>query len=136
MGTVNAARVCGFEGELGALKPGMKADAIIVDLDEIMEDPWVSPNMNIAEIFIHRAKGSHVNTVIVGGKVVMEDREFLTVDLAQLYDEVRKQAEKGISPQQRQFAETLQKLKPYYHQWYKGWENQNFKPFYVMNSQE
>lgn len=136
IGTTNAARVCGFDGELGALKPRMKADAILVDLHEIMEDPWMSTDLNIAEIFIHRAKGSHVNTVIVGGKVIMEDREFLTIDLDTLYREVRKQASRGISTQQKQFAETLQLIKPYYHKWYSGWENQDFAPFYVMNSRK
>jgi cytosine/adenosine deaminase-related metal-dependent hydrolase len=55
MGTTNAARVCGFEGQIGALKPGYKADAIIVDLEQIMNDPFVSPDLNMAEIFIHRA---------------------------------------------------------------------------------
>lgn len=136
MGTINTARVCGFEGELGALKPGMKADAILVDLEEIMEDPWISPDLNIAEIFVHRAKGVHVNTAIVGGKVVIEDRKFLTVDVDELYDEVRKQAAKGISPEQRRFAETLQKIKPYYHKWYEGWEKIDFEPFYMMNSRK
>lgn len=136
MGTVNAARVCGFEGELGALKPGMKADVILVDLQEIMEDPWISPNLNIAEIFIHRAKGVHVNTVIVGGKIVMENRKFLTLDIEQLYAEVRKQASKGISPEQKKFAQNLQKIKPYYHKWYKGWGKLDFEPFYVLNSRK
>jgi len=136
MGTTNAARVCGFEGELGALKPGMKADAILVDLDEIMEDPCMSPNLNIAEIFIHRAKGNHVNTVIVGGEIIMENRKFLTVDLDQLYKEIRRQVARGISPQQRQFAETLQRIKPYYHKWYEGWGKFDFSPFYVMNSRK
>ena len=135
MGTTNAARVCGFEGELGAIKPGMKADIILVDLQEILHDPWTSPDQNIVEIFIHRAKGVHVNTVIIGGKVVMEERNFLTIDVKQLYDEVRKQASKGISPEQRKFAESLQRIKPYYHKWYEGWEKMDYKPFYVMNSQ-
>ncbi|MBW2312341.1 MAG: hypothetical protein JRF35_14955 [Deltaproteobacteria bacterium] len=112
----------------------MKADAILVDLREMMEDPWMSPDINIAEVFIHRAKGAHVNTVIVGGKVVMEDRKFLNVDIDQLYEEVRKEAAKGISPQQREYAETLQRIKPYSQEWYKGWENMDYKPFYVMNS--
>ena len=134
IGTTNTARVCGFKGELGALKPGMKADAILVDLQEIMEDPWISADLNIAEIFVHRAKGAHVDTAIVGGEVVMEGRKFLTVDVDQLYQEVREQASKGISVEQRRFAETLQKIKPYYHQWYKGWEKLDFCPFYVMNS--
>jgi cytosine/adenosine deaminase-related metal-dependent hydrolase len=134
MGTTNAARVCGFEGELGALKPGMKADAILVDLDEVEEDPWISPNLSIAEIFVLRAKGVHVNMAIVGGKTVMEDRRFLTIDVGQLYKEVRKQASEGISPRQREYAEAFQRIKPYYYKWYEGWENLGFKPFYVMNS--
>ncbi|MBN2569532.1 MAG: amidohydrolase family protein [Deltaproteobacteria bacterium] len=134
MGTVNGARVCGFEGELGALKPGMKADAILVDLQEIEEDPWISDDLNIAEVFVHRAKGTHVNTAIVGGQVIMEDRKFLSVDVDALYKEVREQAKKGIGPEQKKFAETLQKIKPYYHKWYEGWTDMNFEPFYVMNS--
>jgi len=134
MGTSNGARVCGFEGGLGALKPNMQADAILVDLHEIMEDPWISPELNIAEIFVHRAKGVHVNTVIVGGKVVMEDRRVLTVDVDELYEAVRKQAAKGIGSPQRQFAENLQKIKPYYHKWYQDWIKMDFNPFYVLNS--
>ena len=134
MGTVNAARVCGFEGELGGIKPGMKADVILVDLEEIMEDPWMSPDLNIAEIFIGRAKGVHVDTVIVGGKVVMENRKMLTFDVEELYKEVRKQAAKGISAEQRRFAEMLQKIKPYYQKWYEGWEDMEYEPFYMMNS--
>lgn len=93
--------------------------------------------LNIAEIFIHRAKGRHVNTAIVGGEVIMEDRKFLNVDVAQLYDKVRTQAAKGISSQQRSFAEALQKIKPYYQKWYRGWvEELDLKPFYVLNSRK
>ena len=136
MGLGNAARVSGFEGELGALKPGMKADAILVDLHEMIEDPWTDPNLNIAEVFIYRAKGVHVNTAIVGGEVIMEDREFLTVDVDQLYNEARKQAAKGIGPEQRQFAEILQKIKPYCHKWYEGWDKMDYEPFYIMNSRK
>ncbi|MBD3306002.1 amidohydrolase family protein [candidate division KSB3 bacterium] len=136
MGTVNAARVSGFAGDVGAITPRMKADLILVDLEEIMEDPWMSPNLNIAEIFIHRAKGQHVNTAIVGGKVIMEDRQFSQVDVEALYDEVRNQAAKGISPEQQHVAEMLQKLRPYYHAWYQGWEKLEFEPFYVMNSRK
>jgi len=136
MGTTNAARVCGFEGECGALKPGMKADAILVNLGEMMEDPWMSPEMNIAEVFIHRAKGIHVDTVIVGGEVVMEDRRFLKVDVDRLYEEVRKEIAKGISPEQRKYAETLQRIKPYCHKWYEGWEKMDYEPFYLMNSRK
>jgi len=100
----------------------------------MMEDPWMSPDINIAEVFIHRAKGVHVNTVIVDRKVVMEDREFLNADISQLYKEVRKEIARGISPQQREYAKTLQRAKPYCYKWYEGWKNMDHEPFYVMNS--
>lgn len=135
MGTTNAARSCGFTGEIGALKAGMKADAILVDLEEILEEPFCSDRLNIAEIFIHRAKGTDVNTVVVGGDVVMEDRKILTIDTDLLYKEIRKEAEKGIGKEQKYFADQCQKIKPYYHKWYNNWLNgMDFEPFYTMNS--
>ena len=58
------------------------------------------------------------------------------MDVDQLYNEVRKQAAKGISPEQRQFTEALKKIKPYYHTWYNGWGKMDYEPFYVMNSRK
>ncbi len=134
MGTVNAARVCGFGGEIGELKPGMKADVILIDLEEIQNNPWLSAEVDMAEAFIHRAKGIHVHTAVVGGQVVMEDRKILNVDVSAIYEEVRRKAAQGISREQREFAETLQKIKPYYQQWYQGWDDFEYEPFYAMNS--
>jgi cytosine/adenosine deaminase-related metal-dependent hydrolase len=165
MGTVNAARVCGFGGEIGELKPGMKADMILVDLEEALDDfadrreqraastrersknrggssiqqastPQAStpPVLDIAELFIHRVKGSHVDTVIIGGRVIMEDRRFLTLDPAAISREARAQASKPIGAQQKAFADLLQRVKPYYQSWYRGWEDLRLEPFYPMNS--
>ena len=39
MGTLNGARAVGFQGRVGALEAGMKADAILVDLDRALNDP-------------------------------------------------------------------------------------------------
>jgi 5-methylthioadenosine/S-adenosylhomocysteine deaminase len=145
MGTVNAARVCGFAGEIGELKPGMKADMILVDLAEALDDftdsgdpqaasTLQAPDLDIAELFIHRAKGSHVNTVIIGGRVVMEDRKILTLDFPSLAREAREQGSRPLGAGQKSFADLLQRVKPYYHAWYRGWEDLGLEPFYPMNS--
>jgi len=136
MGTINAAQVCGFEGHIGELKTGMWADAILVDLEEITEDPWISPDINIAEAFIHRAKGSHVNTSIIDGRIVMEDRKFLTLDVEAIYKEVRKQVTQGMSPKQQSFVKYMMNIKPYYLKWYKSWTEMDYDPFYVINSRK
>jgi len=133
MGTTNGARALGFGGEVGALRPGMKADLILVDLDRVRDDPWLSPDLDIAEAFVHRAMGADVNTVVVGGKVVMQDRKMRTIDVDALCHEIRKTA-KGLGPRQRRHAEVLQRLKPYYQDWYNAWLAPVTEPFYVLNS--
>ena len=135
MGTLNAARVCGFGGRLGALAPGMKADAILIDLETVLEDPWLDPQFDIVEAFLHRARGSDVNTVVVGGALVIDDRTWRTIDVAALYAEVRKAVASGIGAEQRRTAEMLQRLKRHAHAWYAGWSEPMLSaPFYVWNS--
>lgn len=135
MGTIHGAQVCGFAGEIGQLKPMMKADMILIDLEEIMDDPWMSPDISIAEVFVHRALGRHVHTTIVGGEIIMEDRVFKSIDVEALYREVRGQASKGLSEDAKSTARAFQRLKPYYHRWYANWlDDISFDPFYPLNS--
>jgi cytosine/adenosine deaminase-related metal-dependent hydrolase len=134
MATVNGARAVGFGGEIGALTPGLKADMILVDLDRVLRDPWMTDELPIAEAFVHRAMGEDVNTAIVGGRVVMEERRMTSLDVDALYREIRKAA-RAISPEQRRHAEMLQRLKPYYQSWYNAWlTNDAATPYYVLNS--
>lgn len=134
MATTNGAKTCGFD-DIGTIEVGKKADIILIDLERMMENPWISRELNIAEIFIHRGKGIDVNTVIINGEIVMKDRKILTVDVELLYSEVRKAISKGIDEGQRKYAENLELLKPYYHKCYSSWTyRENLKPYYVMNS--
>jgi len=135
MATINAARVCNFTGVIGALKPGMKADLLLIDLDRIMKNPWVSPRLNVVDLLIYRGKGTDVNTVMVNGNIVIENHKFCNIDVNLVYDEVREQVNKGINPKQKEFAEILQKLKPYSQSFYKHWPTSELVPFYKMNSQ-
>jgi cytosine/adenosine deaminase-related metal-dependent hydrolase len=133
--TTNAARVCGFEGTLGTLEPGMKADAILVDLDRVVNDPWLDPGLDIVEAFVQRAMGTDVATVMIGGKVVMEDRKPLTIDVDALYREVREFCAQGLAPEHRRRADMLRRIKPYAQAWYRGWDKRVMAtPYYPVNS--
>jgi hypothetical protein len=133
MGTLNGARTLGFAGRLGALTPGMKADAILVNLDRVLDDPWLTGELDIVEAFLHRAMGEDVATAVIGGRVVMEDRAFTTIDVPALYREIRAAAA-TIGDEQRRRAEMLQRLKPHYQRWYNDWLGSETQPFYVLNS--
>jgi hypothetical protein len=74
-----------------------------------------------------------VATAVVGGRVVMEDRAFLTVDVPALYREIRSAA-KAIGDEERRRAEMLQRMRKYYQRWYREWLGGDTEPFYVLNS--
>ena len=76
MVTIDAAKALGMEKDLGSLEPGKKADLIIVDMSKPHLYP---PNMPLYRI-THYANGNDVDTVIVDGQVLMEDRRVNTVD--------------------------------------------------------
>jgi len=135
MATINGARVCGFEGEVGALLPGMKADAILVDLARVERDPWIDPRLDPIEGFVQRALGEDVRAVIIGGQVVMEERRVQTIDVEALHREVREFCSRPVPPEQLARAEMLARIKPYAQAWYRTWhEGMVGSPFYAVNS--
>jgi 5-methylthioadenosine/S-adenosylhomocysteine deaminase len=133
--TLNGARVCGFEGETGALLPGMKADAVLVDLERVENEPWLDPRSDIVEAFVQRALGSDVDTVVIGGRIAMQEKQLTLLDVQALFAEVREFCAKGLSEEQRKRAGMLAKIKPYMQKWYRGWHDDMVdQPFYRVNS--
>ena len=133
--TLNGARVCGFEGVTGALALGMKADAVLVDLERVENEPWLDPRSDIVEAFVQRAMGSDVDTVVINGRVAMEQRRLKMLDVDALFREVREFCSKGLPEEHRKRAEMLARIKPYAQKWYKGWDSPMVnEPFYRVNS--
>ena len=75
MGTSDGARALHMEKEIGSLEPGKKADLILIRLDR----PNAVPIYDIYAQLAYALKGSDVQTVIIGGRVVMRDQNLLTV---------------------------------------------------------
>lgn len=76
MATVNGARALGLE-EVGQLKPGMKADMTLIDL----EQPHYYPLNDPVSAVVYCGNGSDVHTVIVDGKILYENGEYKTIDI-------------------------------------------------------
>lgn len=81
--TVNGAKAIGMEGRLGILKEGALADIIILDICT----PQFFPSSNLISALVYSATGREVETVIVNGEPVMENRKFLTIDEKRVYYE-------------------------------------------------
>lgn len=134
MGTNNAARVLGLENKVGRLAVGMKADLITVDTEVIMNDPWTFPDIDPGTAFIHRARGAHVQNVMINGTLVMKDRQSTTMDIDALYHEIRTAANKGLTPEEKRFADFLAEIKPYEQRWYAHKTDFPKEPFYHVNA--
>jgi 5-methylthioadenosine/S-adenosylhomocysteine deaminase len=79
MATRNGARALGHE--TGQLAPGRKADVILVDLRNQMFTPLMPGNAeHLFSHLVYAANGSCVDTTIIDGKIVMENRQLTTVD--------------------------------------------------------
>ncbi len=85
MATRNGARALGLEGKIGELTPGMWADIIVVDFDQ----PHLTPLYEPVSHLVYAARGSDVRHSIIHGRLVMEDRRLLTLDVEEVMDHVR-----------------------------------------------
>src|SRR5437016_6315928 len=85
MATIDGARALHMEKEIGSLEAGKKADLILIGLDA----PNAVPMYDVYAQLAYALKGSDVETVVIGGRVVMRDRKVLTVDEASVIAKAR-----------------------------------------------
>jgi 5-methylthioadenosine/S-adenosylhomocysteine deaminase len=76
MATITGARALHMEKLIGSLETGKKADLILIDTTAA----HATPIYNIYSALVYSLKASDVRTVVIGGKIVMEDHTMLTLD--------------------------------------------------------
>ena len=80
MVTVNGAKALGWEDEIGTLESGKKADIAIIDTSHV----WFAPLNDVVSEVVYTADGQDVDTVIVDGKILMEDGVIKSLDEAEV----------------------------------------------------
>lgn len=80
-----------MEPDLGVIEPGATADLIALDTDA----PHLWPTQNLVHSLVESASGADVRHSIVNGKLLMRDRELLTIDR----ERVRREAERLFEKQ-------------------------------------
>ncbi|MEA2949519.1 MAG: 5-methylthioadenosine/S-adenosylhomocysteine deaminase [Alphaproteobacteria bacterium] len=78
--TEGSARALGFSDRLGRIAPGYKADIVFLDLTNVN---WM-PFNNVTNQLVHTEDGAAVHAVMVGGRMVVENRQVVGVDMAAL----------------------------------------------------
>ena len=78
-----------MEDHLGSLEPGKRADLLIVGMSQARQTPMFDPVSHI----VYVTRGDDVETTIVNGQVLMENRRVLTLNEDQVLADARRMAE-------------------------------------------
>jgi 5-methylthioadenosine/S-adenosylhomocysteine deaminase len=78
--TAGSARALGFGNDIGQIAKGFKADLVFIDLNHVN---WMPCN-DATNQLVHTEDGNAVHSVMVGGKMIIEGRKFVGVDLSSL----------------------------------------------------
>ena len=93
MATIRGAEGLLLERQVGSLEPGKRADVVLYDLDTPEWRPLLNPLNNL----VYAATGSSVRSVLIDGRVVLDEGRLTTIDEAALYDRVERLAREQIS---------------------------------------
>lgn len=93
LATITGARALGLGDEIGSIEPGKKADVVLYDTRRA---EWATL-FNPVNSLVYNADGRSVHTVIVDGRVVVEDHTPLFVDEQALIAEVQSVGESMLA---------------------------------------
>ncbi|MBW2248435.1 MAG: amidohydrolase [Deltaproteobacteria bacterium] len=84
MATREGAKAIGLDNHIGSLEPGKQADVIILDTDK----PHLVPMYEPVSHLIYTAQGSDVRDVMVAGRILVRNKNLLTLDLEDILERV------------------------------------------------
>ena len=94
MATIEGAKAIGIGDITGSLEVGKYADIILIDLNHPSIAPiYTNPMRNFIPNLVYSAKGNEVDTVIVAGKILVENRIPLTFNLEEIMSEAQRYAD-------------------------------------------
>jgi len=93
MATRGGARALGLGGKVGEIAPGREADLVLVKPRE----PRLFPRHDLVSLVVYSCQDGDVDTVIVGGEVVMRGREMTRVDEERVLYEVQRRARELVA---------------------------------------
>lgn len=82
--TKNGARALGIDDKVGMLKPGMKADLILVDMDK----PHLYPQHDLISNLVYAASGADVAYTLVDGRILVQKGQLTGMDEEKIYRQV------------------------------------------------
>jgi len=86
MATIKGAEALQLERQVGSLEPGKRADLVVFDADTPEWRPLLNPVNNL----VYAASGASVRTVLIDGRVVLDEGRITVLDERALYERVER----------------------------------------------
>lgn len=131
LATTNAAKVTFFD-DVGTIEPGKRADLVLIDMGRI-EEPYLHPDTDIIDALIYRGKGLDVDTVMVDGEVLLQDKKFLKMDKADVTARLKESLARELTDREINAAQLSQDILPYINRWFSDWELESGEGHYSYN---
>ena len=90
MATIEGAKVLGLEDSIGTIEEGKKADLIFIKTDKI----HLCPENDICTNLVYSANGADVDTVMIDGKIIMQNRKMIDINEREIMKKVKKIAKR------------------------------------------
>ena len=90
MATIEGAKVLGMDDQIGTIEPGKKADMIFIRTDRI----HLCPDNDVCSNIVYSANGADVDTVMIDGKIIMQNRKMVDIDEKEVIRQVKKIAKR------------------------------------------
>jgi 5-methylthioadenosine/S-adenosylhomocysteine deaminase len=98
MATQYGAEAIGLSNQLGSIEAGKLADIILIDFNKAKFTPsHFNDNLNILSHLVYVATGEDVDTVIVGGEILVENRQLIGIKIDEIISKAQKSSEKILN---------------------------------------
>jgi 5-methylthioadenosine/S-adenosylhomocysteine deaminase len=134
MTTENNAKLLGLGQEVGRLEPGRRADMVLMDYQKMCH-PFVDPSHDPIDVLLYRGLGKHVHTVMVNGRIVVQDGKILTIDEEAIAGRLAEAASRPRTDKEEALVQAMDELKQNVIRYYDGWAKKTrTEPYFMTNS--
>ncbi len=134
MASENGGLTTPFGAAIGTLSPGSFADLSLMRWDSLAA-PYLDPLIPVVDAVLLRAKAEGVETVMIGGEVVMRERRFTRLDREAALAELAAQLALPLRPEEERRRALARDILPHVRDFYAGYlDGEVREPFTAPNS--
>jgi len=124
----------GFGARIGRLEPGRAADMVLLKKSQI-SSPYLDPSVSILDAVIMRGKPEGVDTVLVGGEIILSGGRFTRIDEGAVLAELTETLAGPRTEDEERRRKMAQRTVTHAEQFYDGWlDDEPMEPYEYRNS--